>query len=64
MIEKGFAKLLYVDPRLESVVNFSRGTSSEQRMHHGHVNAPMQQTNMSAVHSSSNSNIVFPYING
>ncbi|KAK3132350.1 hypothetical protein QOZ80_6AG0519950 [Eleusine coracana subsp. coracana] len=58
-LEKGIAKLLYTDPKLERAVNFSRETfSTGQRIYNGRVNARMQLSNMSALHSSSNS--LFP----
>ncbi|KAG2610929.1 hypothetical protein PVAP13_4KG225500 [Panicum virgatum] len=48
-LEKGLAKLLYIDPRLQRTVEFARATG-DQHMYqsHVHVHAHTQQTNMSA----------------
>ncbi|TVU11312.1 hypothetical protein EJB05_44888, partial [Eragrostis curvula] len=59
LLEKGIAKLLYTNPRLERIANFSRGTSSDQHMYQVHVDGQMQQTSMLALHRLS-SNTVFP----
>ncbi|KAG2605620.1 uncharacterized protein LOC120670079 [Panicum virgatum] len=46
-LEKGLAKLLYIDPRLQRTVEFARATG-DQHMYQGQVQAHTQQTNMSA----------------
>ncbi|RLM54769.1 hypothetical protein C2845_PM10G08880 [Panicum miliaceum] len=46
-LEKGLAKLLYIDPRLQRTVEFARA-SGDQHMYQGRVHAHTQQTNMSA----------------
>ncbi|RCV11315.1 hypothetical protein SETIT_2G176200v2 [Setaria italica] len=48
MLEKGLAKLLYIDPRLQRSVEFARA-SDDQHMYQGRLHAHMQQTNMSAL---------------
>ncbi|RCV21528.1 hypothetical protein SETIT_4G146400v2 [Setaria italica] len=48
MLEKGLAKLLYIDPRLQRSVEFARA-SEDQHMYQGRLHAHTQQTNMSAL---------------
>ncbi|CAN6301744.1 unnamed protein product [Urochloa humidicola] len=51
MLEKGLAKLLYMDPRLQRTVEFARA-SDDQHMYQGRVHAHMQQTNMFVLYPS------------
>ncbi|CAL5047689.1 unnamed protein product [Urochloa decumbens] len=48
MLEKGLAKLLYMDPRLQRTVEFARA-SDDQHMYQGRVHAHMLQSNMSVL---------------